>query len=223
MTIGGRREQNIRFIIEMEDRIAQCKRCKPLLSCVRKPAMGKGDLEPELVMVFESDHQVMSSPDKLLQLREMIKSELNLNKVYHTFLVRCQPKACTLRSSTACYLQNNKLIDRDLRCLLSAKPCEGIPIKPSDDYIISCLPFLLEELEILNPRIVLLFGQRVSEFVLKSYGIFKDFQPEEVFYNEQGRCFISLAEPEQFNLETCSRMVSGITISDYPNQETSTL
>ena len=93
MAIGGRREKNIRLIIEMEDRAAQCTRCAPLLSCIRKPSMGKGDLEPDLIMVFESDIQIMEKAERLLELREMIKDELNVGKIYHTFMVRCQPKS----------------------------------------------------------------------------------------------------------------------------------
>lgn len=219
MAIGGRREQNIRFIIEMEDRIAQCARCAPLLSCIRKPSMGKGDLEPDLIMVFESDIQIMENPDRLLELREMIKAELNVSKVYHTFMVRCQPKACVIRNSTSCYLHNNKLIDRELRCLLSGKPCEGIPIKPTDNNIISCLPFLLEELEILNPRILMLFGHRVSEFVLKSYGIFEDFTLGDAFYDANQRLYITLPEPEGFSREECKRIRMEIAEKENPEQE----
>lgn len=217
MAIGGQREQNIRFIIQMEDRIAQCARCAPLLSCIRKPSMGKGDLEPELIMVFESDIQIMENPDRLLELREMIKADFKVSKVYHTFLVRCQPKACVLRNSTSCYLPNNKLIDRDLRCLLSGKPCEGIPIKPSDDNIISCLPFLLEELEILNPRILLMFGERVSEFILKSYGIFEDISLDEVYYDGKGRFFVPLPEPAEFSREDSHRISTKISIREEPS------
>ncbi|MGI6421732.1 MAG: uracil-DNA glycosylase family protein [Syntrophomonadaceae bacterium] len=217
MAIGGRREKNIRLIIEMEDRAAQCTRCAPLLSCIRKPSMGKGDLEPDLIMVFESDIQIMEKAERLLELREMIKDELNVGKIYHTFMVRCQPKACVIRNSTSCYLHNNKLIDRHLMCLLSGKPCEGIPIKPADNNIISCLPFLLEELEILDPKILLLFGERVSEFVLKSYGIFEEFSPGAVFYDANNRIYVCLPEPEEFSREECRKI--GLEISMRENQQ----
>ncbi|KUG03794.1 hypothetical protein ASZ90_018830 [hydrocarbon metagenome] len=206
MAADGRREQNIRFIIEMEDRIAQCKRCKSLLSCIRKPSMGKGDLEPDIILVFENDTKAAQNSDKLLELREMIKSEFNTSKIYHTFMVRCQPKACAIRSNTSCYMDNKKLIDRDYNCLLSGKSCEGIPIKPADDSIISCLPFLLEEVEILDPSTVILFGERVSDFVLKSYGIFDDIKPGDTFYDSTGRVFISVPIQEEFTLEECHKI-----------------
>ncbi len=206
MAADGRREQNIRFIIEMEDRIAQCKRCKSLLSCIRKPSMGKGDLEPEIILVFENDMTVAQNSDKLLELREIVKSQFNTSKIYHTFMVRCQPKACVIRSNTSCYLENKKLIDREYNCLLSGKYCEGIPIKPADESIISCLPFLLEELEILDPSTVILFGERVSDFVLKSYGIFKEISAGDAFYDGTGRVFISVPSPEEFTTEELQKL-----------------
>jgi uracil-DNA glycosylase len=176
--------------------------------------MGKGDLEPDLIMVFESDVQIIENPDRLLECREMVKAEFNVSKIYHTFMVRCQPKACVIRNSTSCYLHNNKLIDRELRCLLSGKPCEGIPIKPADNDIISCLPYLLEELEILNPKILMLFGERVSEFVLKAYGIFEDYTPGAAFYDADKRLFITLPEPEEFSPEECKRIAEQIAIKE---------
>ncbi len=214
MASDGRREQNIRLIIEMEDRIAQCKRCKSLLSCIRKPSMGKGDLEPDMILVFENESKAAQNSDKLLELREMIKSEFNASKIYHTFMVRCQPKACAIRSNTSCYLENKKLIDRDYKCLLSGKSCEGIPIKPADDNIIHCLPFLLEELEILDPRIVILFGDRVSDFVLKSYGIFKEVNTGDAFYDSIGRLFIAVPSTEEFSIEECHKLRDHILIDE---------
>ncbi len=214
MAADGRREQNIRFIIEMEDRIAQCKRCKSLLSCIRKPSMGKGDLEPDIILVFENDINAAPNADKLLELREMLKSEFNTSKIYHTFMVRCQPKACAIRSNTSCYLENNKLIDRDYKCLLSGKPCEGIPIRPADDSIIHCLPFLLEELEILDPHIVILFGERVSEFVLKSYGIFKEIKTGDAYYDGAGKIFIAVPAQEDFTIGDCQKLRSSILSVD---------
>lgn len=214
MASDGRREENIRLIIEMEDRIAQCKRCKSLLSCIRKPSMGKGDLEPEIILIFENESNGLQNAEKLLELREIIKNEFDANRIYHTFMVRCQPKACAIRSNTSCYLENNKLIDRDFNCLLSGKPCAGIPIKPSDDNIINCLPFLLEELEILNPRTVILFGERVSDFVLKSYGIFKELNTGEACYDSIGRLFILAATHEEFNREECHALKENLLLAE---------
>ncbi len=217
MVSDGRREQNIRLIIEMEDRIAQCKRCKSLLSCIRKPSMGKGDLEPDIILIFENESQTAQDPEKLLELRELIKSEFNTSKIYHTFMVRCQPKACAIRSNTSCYLENNKLIDRDYKCLLSGKSCEGIPVKPADDNIIRCLPFLLEELEILDPRTVILFGDRVSDFVLKTYGIFEEFNTGDAFYDSTGRLFITVSSQEEFNIEEYHKLRDNILIAENPD------
>jgi len=218
MTADGRREQNIRLIIDMEDRINQCNRCKSLLSCNRKPSMGKGDLEPDIIIIFKYDGVFTRDLDKLIALREIIKSEFGTGKIYHTFMVRCQPKACTVRNNTACYVANNKLIDKDNNCLLTGKPCEGIPIKPSDDDIINCLPFLLEELEILNPKTIILFGERVSEFVLKSYGIYKEPVMGNYYYNNTGKLFLTVSSSEEFTHEECRRIIENIPLVDNMNQ-----
>lgn len=205
MSASGRREKNIRLIIEMEDRIAQCQRCKLLLGCIRKPSLGKGDLEPDVILVFEYDNDYTSNREQIIQLRDRIKKASGYDKIYHTFLVRCQPKACSVRHSTACYI-DKKLIDRELNCLLTGKSCEGIPIKPGDNDIISCLPFLMEELEILDPKVIIIFGERTGEFVLKSYGIFGDAESGSYYYNNGKKLLITSPNPTQFGEEDCQQL-----------------
>lgn len=207
MSVSGRREKNIRLIIEMEDRIAQCQRCKQLLGCIRKPSLGKGDLEPDVIMVFEYDNDYTGVRENIIQLRDMIKKATGYDKIYHTFLVRCQPKACSVRHSTACYV-DKKLIDRELNCLLTGKSCEGIPIKPGDNDIISCLPFIMEELEILDPKVILLFGERTGEFVLKSYGIFGGAEPGSYYYNNNRKLLVTNPYPSKFNEQECQQLTS---------------
>ena len=193
----GIREQNIRRIIDMEDRICQCQRCTFLAKCVRKPSMGKGELEPDIILVFEYDNQFTKDLDKVISLRNQIKQTFNLERVYHTFMVRCQPKACRVRSSVSCYA-DSKLLDKEYNCLLSNKPCDGIPINPSDEEIICCLPFLIEEIGILHPSYVVLFGDRVSEFVLKSYGVFEDIELNNS-YKCDDMVFIAISNEADFD------------------------
>lgn len=201
MVTLGNREQNIRRVIEMEDRICQCQRCPSLVRCLRKPSMGKGELEPEGMLIFECDNNFTRDINKVITLRNAIKTELNLDKVYHTFMVRCQPKACASRQSVNCYGEG-KWIGKDYTCLLSGRNCDGIPVKPGTGEIISCLPFLLEEIEILHPHCLILFGERVAEFVLKAYGIYDSIALKQCYQYEQ-MTFLTTVEESDFRQENC--------------------
>lgn len=202
----GNREQNIRRIIEMEDRICQCQRCPSLVKCLRKPSMGKGELEPEAFLIFEYENSYTRDINNIIRLRNIIKQELKLDKVYHTFMVRCQPKACAARQSVTCY-GKGKWIDKDYTCLLSNKTCDGIPVKPGNSEIISCLPFLLEEIEILHPTYLLLFGERVTEFVLKSYGIYSDLTINQRYEYEQ-MTFLTAVDENDFQPDNCHQLLN---------------
>lgn len=202
----GTREQNIKRIINMEDRIAQCNRCPSLTRCIRKASLGKGDLEPQVLIVFECENQFTLDLDKVIQLRDSVKKNFSTERVYHTFMVRCQPKACASRQNTNCYM-TNKLLDKENNCLLSNNQCEGIPVKPASDEIMNCLPFLMEEIEVLKPDYVVLFGQRVSEYVLKSYGVFDDIEMNKSFeYNDI--IFLTTGDEKQFTSEEAVRLSS---------------
>lgn len=200
----GTRELNIKRIINMEDRIAQCNRCPSLTRCIRKPSLGKGDLEPQVLLVFECENSFTLDLDKVIQLRDSIKRGFSTERVYHTFMVRCQPKACTSRQNANCYM-TNKLLDRENICLLSSSLCEGIPVKPSSDEVMNCLPFLMEEIEVLKPDYVVLFGQRVSEFVLKSYGVFETIETQKV-YEYDNITFLTTVEEKRFGADEAARI-----------------
>lgn len=206
----GNREKNIRRIIEMEDRICQCQRCPSLVNCLRKPSMGKGELDPEALLVFEYESDFTSDINNIIQLRNLIKQEIKLNKVYHTYMVRCQPKACATRQSVNCY-GHRKWINKDYTCLLSSKSCDGIPVRPGVDEIISCLPFLLEEIEILHPRYLFLFGESVAEFVLKSYGIHNSFATNQRYEYEKMILVTSVSEDE-FDHDECCQLASILSL-----------
>ena len=189
----GTREQNIKRIINMEDRIIKCNRCPSLTRCIRRPSLGKGDLEPQVLLVFECDNQFTMNRDDILKLRDIIKKYLKTERVYYTFMARCQPKACVTRESANCFM-SNKLIDKDYKCLLTNLKCEGIPVKPSVDSIMSCLPYLLAEIKILHPDHVVLFGNKVGDYVLKSCGIFDIAQVNTEFQYEGSHFMISVEE-----------------------------
>jgi len=158
----GAGKEVIRRIIDMEDRINQCKRCVLLRPCVRKPSLGKGELEPDIVMVFEYESDFIDELKNIVGLHDMLRDEFGVEKTYHSYLVRCQPKACDKRNSISCY-NENKLIDVDGNCLLTGAKCDGIPVRPGNQEIIACLSYLGEEIEILNPRFVVLFGDKVGD------------------------------------------------------------
>lgn len=200
----GTREQNIKRIINMEDRIAQCNRCPSLTRCIRKPSLGKGDLEPQVLLVFECENQFTLDLDKVIHLRDSVKKNFSTERVYHTFMVRCQPKACTSRQNTNCYM-TSKLLDRENTCLLSNSQCEGIPVKPSSDEVMSCLPFLMEEIEVLKPDYVILFGQRVGEYVLKSYGVFDQVENNKR-YEKDSINFLTTGDEKAFTNEEASAL-----------------
>jgi len=202
---SGNRDQNIRRVIEMEDRIANCKRCDSLLQCVRRPSMGKGELDPDVLLVFECESAFTRDVANIVTLRNLIKYEFKVDNVYHNYLVRCQPKACAIRNSVSCFGEAGCL-DRDNNCLLSGKSCEGIPVKPSNEEILACLPFLLEEIEIFHPRHVILFGERVAFFTLRSYGMFDNVEIGQIHHLSDMNFIIASVE-EEFNRDQCQELL----------------
>lgn len=205
---NGRREENIRRIIDMEDRIAQCQRCQKVQLCVRKPSMGKGELEPDVMMIFECEDNLARNMDQIIEMRKMVKSSFKLDRMYHTYLVRCTPRACPIRSNISCYTKT-KILDKDYNCLLSNRPCEGISVRPDHLEIIGCLPYLIEEIDILHPQYAILFGSRVSEFVLKCYGFFEEVQPG-MDYVQNGIRFLPTKHEQLFNQQECDSLAERI-------------
>lgn len=198
----GSKEEKIRRIIMMEDRIMKCKKCPSLLKCNRKPALGKGDLDPEMMLVFEMETDFTRNFNKLVSLRESIKSNFGTGRIYHTFMVRCQPKACPLTRNKT-WDGDIKLIDKEYNCILNGKICEGVPVSPGNEEIISCLPFLVEEINILKPKTVVLFGEKVGDFVLKSFGIFEEVRLNSRYENGDF-VFLVTKKQELFSDEECS-------------------
>ncbi len=198
------RDQNIKSIIRMEDRVGQCYRCLSLTMCTSKPSLGKGDLEPQVFLIFECENSYTCDTNWLIQLRNMIKQELNVERVYHTYMVRCHPKACTKRQSCSCFLPG-QMLDRNNICKLSNDICDGIPIKPSGEAIINCMTYLLEEMDILNPTYVILFGNNVRDYVLKTCGVFEDLQTGRA-YSYKDMIFLSTVDEKSFNEEELQKL-----------------
>lgn len=206
---NGLREENIRRIIALEDRICDCRRCPEQLHCVRRPAMGKGELSPDIMIVFEGENQYTSDLEQIIELRRLLKNCLGVEKIYHTFMTRCTPKACSTRHSVCCYTPS-KLLDKDYNCILTKQPCNGVPVKPDATQILHCLAYLIEEIDILNPHFVLLMGERVSEFVLKSYGIFDLPEPGRSYLSNQ-RYFITAVNEQYFGEGECQQLAAAFS------------
>ena len=150
--------KTISRIVKMEERINKCNRCKDVRVCCFRPATGKGDIEADIMLILASESEV---PDRseLIRMRQQISAMTgNGCGVYHTYMVRCQPRICNRRKNQA-VLFDGSLIDADNRCLLSRERCDAIPAEPDDQQTMNCLHFLLEEIEILDPKLVITVGK----------------------------------------------------------------
>lgn len=209
-----RREVNIKGLIRLEDRIAKCRRCPSLLQCTSKPSTGKGDLVPQVVIVFECGDDRFHDIDWIVEIRNGVQKYFNVDTVYHTFMVRCQPKACPMGVGIPCQV-NNALLDTQNNCRLTGQPCIGIPVKPSDEAVINCLGYVIEELHIFRPQCVIMFGRRVSEFILKSLGMLESIQDRLVFEYE-GTTFLSLLDDQYFRPEQLKDLATLLERSPSP-------
>jgi uracil-DNA glycosylase len=189
----------------MEERISKCTRCVLQRGCVYRPATGKGDLKPEILLVFHSEGNG-NDRKKIMDIRQLIKKHFILDKVYHTFAVRCQPKSCTHLDNLNCF-SSKCLVDQEQTCRVTRAVCEGIPIMPGDIEIISCLHYLIEEIDILSPQIVVLFGDRTSYFTLKAYGLLDSIITPSL-YMINGRHVLATVEADQFTSQDAKELVS---------------
>ena len=186
--------------------MGKCSRCPTLLRCTNRPATGKGDLVPEAVIIFESEDERTNNIDWIVEFRNSVQKYLRVNAVYHTFMVRCQLKACPLIESIPCQV-HNPLLDVYNICRVSNKSCTGIPIKPTDDAILNCLNYIIEELRIFQPQYVILFGRRVSDFVLKAYGMLDTIQ-DRLVYHHEGTTFLSVLDDEAYRPEVFAALAA---------------
>lgn len=189
------REQNIKSIIRLEDRVAKCRRCAPLLKCTSRPAVGRGDLEPDTMIVFEAANDLNRNQHWIVGLHNSVRQHFGGQQVYHTFMVRCQSRVCPQSQGNDCFL-TSRLLDRNDICLLNNQPCDGIAVKPTNEAIINCLTYLLEEIAALRPSRVVLMGPRVTDFVLKACGVYHQIYDQPA-YRAGEHLFIIAKEEHQ--------------------------
>jgi uracil-DNA glycosylase len=161
-------------IVKMEERINKCNRCKDVRICFHRPSTGKGDVEADILVVFASESEVVDRSELTRMRQEISAMAGDGTKVYHTFMVRCQPKMCNRRKDQA-VLFDGVLINSEGKCLLKCQPCDANPVKPDDQQTMNCLHFLLEEIEILAPELIIVVGERVYQYVFRAFGIFDPF------------------------------------------------
>lgn len=208
------KEQKISHIIAMEERITNCTRCASQRRCVSKPSLGKGDLDPDIMLVFQSQSNAGIAIKKIIEIRQLLKKDFSYDKIYHTFLVRCQPKACINIDNLNCVTEKY-LIDHEQNCRFIKTVCEGIPILPGDKQILSCLHYLIEEIDILLPQIIILFGSRTANFVLKAMG-FLDSILIPGLYIKKNQYIFTTVEENKFTNKESKKLASFIT-SDRAN------
>lgn len=172
----------------MEERINKCNRCKDVRTCCYRPSTGKGDVEADILLVFASENEV---PDRseLSRIRHEVSAMAGEgSRVYHTYMVRCQPRICNRRKNQA-VLFDGVLINPEGRCMLTREQCDALPVEPDDQQTMNCLHFLLEEIEILAPELIITIGERAYQYVFRAFGIFDPFQKS--FADVKNRLFRS--------------------------------
>ncbi len=202
--MGGSREDNLRLIKDLGNRIENCRRCPETLSCVQRPATGKGPLNPQIMIVSESENQNARGVDRISEIHHLRRTEFELDRIYHTYMIRCVPKACADRHKAFGYL-GSKLLTDDEYCILTKQPCMGLPLPPDSYQILHCLAYLIEEVDILSPRYLLLLGERVAAYVLKAYGFFDSPCPGRSFHLGDMQILTAVNE-ELLSPEECFRL-----------------
>jgi len=200
----------IKRIINLEKKINQCDRCYSANTCMQKPALGKGDLEPEILLVFADSNRFNQNHNHILEIRSMIIDLLKIKTIYHTFLVRCQTRVCRYITNNPLFANKKKgFLSDEGHCLLINEPCTGALLEPGFDQIIACMSYIMEEVDVLRPKILILFGDQVAKPVLKAYGFFspQDYlQGSKPLYVNGMRILVTVREKD-FNKAWCQDLL----------------
>ncbi|MGE5416908.1 MAG: uracil-DNA glycosylase family protein [Acidobacteriota bacterium] len=165
------REKVIGRIVKMESRISSCNRCQGIRVCSPKASFGRGDVQASVMVIFPRENEFSRSREKIAQMRETLADLAGEDrKVYHTYMIRCQPRSCHRRKGTD-KLFDGTLIDSSSNCILINAPCDGQVIEPDDQEAMNCLIFLLEEIEIIMPEVIITLGERVYQYLFRALNI----------------------------------------------------
>lgn len=194
------RESVISRIVKMEEQINSCSRCREIRTCSLKPSVGRGDLEGKILVVFQNETDFTRDRNLVAKMRQDVSSMAGQdNGVYHTYLVRCHSKLCTRRNEKK-VLFDGSLINSDSVCLLTGDFCDAKNIEPSDQHYMNCLRFLLEEIEILSPNMIITIGESTYQYVFRAFGLLDPFQRsfdenKNKLYKSNGCWFIPADPP----------------------------
>lgn len=194
------RESVISRIVKMEEQVNSCNRCREIRTCSLKPSVGRGDLDGKILVIFPTENDFSRDRNLVAKMRQDISVMAGLeNGVYHTYLVRCHPKMCSRRQENR-VLFDGALINSDSVCLLTGQGCDAHSIEPSDQYCMNCLRFLLEEIEILAPSVIITIGEGTYQYVFRAFGLLDPFQRsfndnKNKLYRSNGCFFIPTDQP----------------------------
>jgi len=196
----------IKAIIDLENRIRQCDRCFPFSKYPCHPSLGKGDLGAQLMMVFKKETDLTRDIKKLKLLRSLLVDKLNISGIYHSYMIRCQVENLKLGQDW----RNINLINESRYCVP-----RGGTITDESCMLINCLSYLLEEVSILKPEMVLLFGQETWEPFLKACGFYFAIQLNQVYVYDNIK-YITTVNEEVFDEQQCEAIRN--LLIDYKNE-----
>ncbi|MGE5403995.1 MAG: uracil-DNA glycosylase family protein [Candidatus Saccharibacteria bacterium] len=206
------REKIISRIVKMESRISSCSRCQGIRICSPKPSLGRGDVQASIMVVFPQENEFTRSREKIAQMRETLASLAGEDrKVYHTYMIRCQPRSCHRRKGKDT-LFDGTLIDASSNCILTNAQCDGQVMEPDDQEAMNCLIFLLEEIEIIMPEVIITLGERVYQYLFRAFNILDPYYSS--FNDVRDRIYRSNASfliPTDIPLMNSDSMFSGLT------------
>lgn len=216
--------ERIRRIVKMEERILACGRCGQLKACSLKPSLGKGDLNPHILIVFASENNFTRDRSNLAQFKDKLRERFGDDiKVYYTYLVRCQPKLCRLKKERE-YLVNGKYIMASEVCILSGNECEGSYVEPNMDEMLACVHYLLEEIDILEPKVIVTIGEKTCNVVFKTFGIFAPLEKKwndtvDRLYEAKGFRFLPTDDDEKDGYSHVLEVISRYELERFFKEE----
>lgn len=205
--------ERIKRIVKMEEKILACERCSQLKACSFKPSLGKGDLNPHIMIVFPSESDFTSERSNLAQFKDQLKERFGSDlKVYYSYMVRCQPRLCGLKKERE-YLVNGKYVTANSSCILNGSTCEGRYVQPGDEEALCCTHYLLEEIDILEPRVIITLGEKSTNIIFKSFGIFAPLEKKwdetcHRLYEAKGFRFLPYAQVPNMDFSDLHEVIS---------------
>lgn len=68
------------------------------------------------------------------------------------------------------------MVTPDGFCMLTGSECDGMQIESDDNDALNCMHYLLEELDVLNPKAIISVGEAASSYIFRAFGCLKGMQ-----------------------------------------------